>query len=139
MILTRRNAELLHNNEVWPMLYDNEVYLCKEILPYTIKWRGHRYDFTGCTVYVKMTSVEYYTDPRIMPDNGKVYHHPHVFSDNKICLGSFSGKEEYSLVGAIKTLNQCSQILVSGHSNEGSIAGLDNTGYYPGYRGGFCE
>lgn len=133
MILQKEKMEILYNNRIYPLFMENMLYLCKEILPYTIKFKGVKYDFTGCTIYVKMKDVNYYSKPGIM---GNKYRHPHVYADNTICLGDYELK--YSFEGAVEALNQSEQILVSGHYWAGEIPDVRlNLSNYPNRKGGF--
>jgi len=136
MVLQKKNMEMLYNNRIYPLYMDGVIYLCKEILPYTIKFKGASYDFTGCTLYVKMKDGNYYSKPSIMGSGDGKYRHPHVFPDNTICLGKY--KLTHSFQGAVQALNQSEQIIVSGHSYEGEIMGVTlGVRNYPQKRGGF--
>lgn len=133
-ILTMGNAELLSRNRVYPIVYKNELLLCKEILPYTIKTGRKAYDFTGCTIYVHIGANGEYTPPAILSSTR--YVHPHVFPSNQICLGDY--KCSNGLNGAVKALNQTEQILVSGYDRNGAITSSTFTEeHYPSNRGGF--
>lgn len=139
MILEKKNAEMLYTNRVYALFKNNHLYLCKEILPYTIKYRKNKFDFTGCVIYVKMKDVKYFSKPAIMMKQGySRYKHPHVYKDNNVCLGTY--KPKYSLQGAVHALNQTEQILVSGHftGSGGEIPGQELTlSKFPNKRGGF--
>jgi len=116
-LFSEKNSKMLSDNGVYPVIDNKVVYLMRQVLPFEIAARGRTFKFTECTLTCriwwdgkKFRNGTMYISPR-----NKRYKHPHVYSDNRLCMGGFGGKGK-GLFRVVTILKGAEHILRHGYN-----------------------